>query len=166
MGWKNPNSSLFNYVIVFNSFTPRHQTYLLFTHDATRRKVAGSIPGGVIGIFHWHNSSGYTMTLRTTQPLIGTSTRIISWGIMQPMRSDDNLSTFISWLFWYVGASNSWKPQDQFRPVQELLYLYHLIIYTYSTSSIWFSIKRTHLLCKSSQPLFLKRNNSAFHRGR
>ena len=30
-------------------------------HCATIRKVAGSIPHGVIGIFHWHNSSGRTM---------------------------------------------------------------------------------------------------------
>jgi hypothetical protein len=29
--------------------------------DATSRKVAGSIPDGVIGIFLWHNASGLTM---------------------------------------------------------------------------------------------------------
>jgi hypothetical protein len=29
----------------------------------TKRKVAGSIPDGVIGIFHWHNPSGRTMAL-------------------------------------------------------------------------------------------------------
>jgi len=38
-------------------------------HCATSRKVAGSIPDGVIGIFHWHNPSGRTMTLTSTQPL-------------------------------------------------------------------------------------------------
>ena len=27
---------------------------------ATNRKAAGSIPDGVIGIFHWHNSSDRT----------------------------------------------------------------------------------------------------------
>jgi hypothetical protein len=27
---------------------------------ATNRKVAGSIPDGVIGIFHWHNPSDRT----------------------------------------------------------------------------------------------------------
>jgi hypothetical protein len=27
-------------------------------HCATNRKVTGSIPGGVIGIFHWHSLSG------------------------------------------------------------------------------------------------------------
>jgi hypothetical protein len=32
-------------------------------HCATSRKVAGSIPDSVIGIFHWHNLSGRTMNL-------------------------------------------------------------------------------------------------------
>ena len=32
-------------------------------HCATSRKVAGSIPDGVIGIFHWHNPSVRTMAL-------------------------------------------------------------------------------------------------------
>jgi hypothetical protein len=31
------------------------------THCATRRMVAGSIPDGVVGIFHLHNPSGVTM---------------------------------------------------------------------------------------------------------
>jgi hypothetical protein len=51
-----------------------------FRHCATSRKVAGSIPDGVIGIFHWHNPSGRTMALGLTQPLTEMSTRIISWG--------------------------------------------------------------------------------------
>jgi len=32
-------------------------------HYATNRQVEGSIPGGVIGIFQWHNPSGRTMAL-------------------------------------------------------------------------------------------------------
>jgi hypothetical protein len=48
-------------------------------HCATNWKVAGSIPDGVIGIFHWHNPSGYTMALGLTQPLTEMSTRYISW---------------------------------------------------------------------------------------
>ena len=47
---------------------------------ATNRKVAGSIPDGVIGIFHWHNPSDRTMALESTQPLTEVSTRRISWG--------------------------------------------------------------------------------------
>jgi hypothetical protein len=49
-------------------------------HCATNRKVAGSIPYGVIGIFQWHNPSGRTMALGSTQPLTEMSTRNISWG--------------------------------------------------------------------------------------
>jgi hypothetical protein len=41
-------------------------------HCTTIRKVAGSIPDGVIGIFHWHNPSGRTMALGLTQPLTET----------------------------------------------------------------------------------------------
>ena len=47
---------------------------------ATHRKVAGSIPGGVIGIFHGHNPSDRTMVLGSTQPLTEMSTRNIFWG--------------------------------------------------------------------------------------
>jgi len=46
---------------------------------ATNRKVAGSIPDGVIGIFHWHNPSRPTMVLGSTQPQTEMSTRRISW---------------------------------------------------------------------------------------
>ena len=46
----------------------------------TGRKVAGSIPDRVIGIFHWHNPSGRTMALGLTQPLTGMSTRNTSLG--------------------------------------------------------------------------------------
>ena len=37
---------------------------------ATNRKVAGSIPAGVIGVFHSHNPSDRTMALGSTQPAI------------------------------------------------------------------------------------------------
>jgi hypothetical protein len=48
-------------------------------HCATNRKVASLIPDGVIGIFYWHNLSGLTVALGSTQPLTEMSTRIISW---------------------------------------------------------------------------------------
>jgi len=51
-----------------------------FRQCATSWKVAGSIPDGFIGIFHWHNPSGRTMALELTQPLTEMSTRNISWG--------------------------------------------------------------------------------------
>jgi len=47
---------------------------------ATNRKVADSIPDGVVGIFHRHNPSDRTMALGSTQPLTEMSTRSISWG--------------------------------------------------------------------------------------
>jgi hypothetical protein len=47
---------------------------------ATNRKVAGSIPDGVIGNFHWYNHSDHTMALGSNQPLTEMSTRSISWG--------------------------------------------------------------------------------------
>jgi hypothetical protein len=39
-----------------------------------------SIPGGVTGFFHWHNPSGRTMVLGSTQPQTEKRTRDISWG--------------------------------------------------------------------------------------
>ena len=39
----------------------------------------GSIPDGVIGIFHWHKPSDRTMALGSTQPLTEMSTSSISW---------------------------------------------------------------------------------------
>jgi len=47
---------------------------------ATNRKVAGSIPDCVTGIFHWRNPSDRTMALGSIQPLIEMITRSISWG--------------------------------------------------------------------------------------
>jgi len=48
---------------------------------ATNRKVASSIPDGVIGIFHRHNSSHRTMALGSTQPLTEMSTSSVSSGV-------------------------------------------------------------------------------------
>jgi hypothetical protein len=50
-------------------------------HCATSRKVAGSIPDGVIEIFNWHNPSGHTMALGSTQALIEMSTTKITWKV-------------------------------------------------------------------------------------
>ena len=69
-------------------FLPVHFHYIggmrwhsCLRHCVTSRKVAGLIPDGVTGIFHWHNPSGCTMALELTQPLTETSTRNISWGV-------------------------------------------------------------------------------------
>ena len=47
-------------------------------HCATIRKVASSIPDDATVIFQWHNPTGRTMALRSTQPLTEMSTRDIS----------------------------------------------------------------------------------------
>ena len=57
-----------------------HAWHSCLRHCGTSRKVAGSIPDGVIGVFHLHNPSGRTMALGLTQPLTEMSTRNISWG--------------------------------------------------------------------------------------
>jgi hypothetical protein len=57
---------------------PRWRRWL--RHCVTNRKGAGSIPDGVVGIFHWHNPFGRTMALGSTQPLTEMSTRNISCG--------------------------------------------------------------------------------------
>jgi len=64
-------------------------------HYATNRQVAGTIPDGVIRIFQWHNPSGRTMALGSTQPLTEMSTRFISWGYRRPVRKADNLTTIL-----------------------------------------------------------------------
>jgi hypothetical protein len=50
-------------------------------HCATSRKVAVSIPNGVIGIFHWLNPSGRNMAPESSPHLTKLSTRSISWGV-------------------------------------------------------------------------------------
>jgi hypothetical protein len=58
-----------------------YYNFLLFcAHCATNQKIAGSIPDGVTGIFHWHNASGRNMALGLTQPLTEMSTRNTAWG--------------------------------------------------------------------------------------
>jgi hypothetical protein len=85
---------------------------------------AGAIPDGVIGIFHWHNPSGHTMARGSTQPLTEMSTRNIFWGWNRPVRRADNLTTFMGWLSWNLGASTFWNTQGLSRPVRGLLYLF------------------------------------------
>jgi hypothetical protein len=57
-----------------------HAVAQCLRHCATNRKFAGSICDGITGIFHWHNPSGRTMTLGSTQPLTEMSTRNILGG--------------------------------------------------------------------------------------
>jgi len=62
-----------NRVYTARSWGTRWRSWL--RHCPKSRKVAGSIPDDVIGIYHWHNPSGRTMALGSTQPLTEMSTR-------------------------------------------------------------------------------------------
>jgi hypothetical protein len=79
MSLKNAAVSFKINVYLFMSCMKNHSVgtrwYSWLRRCAIRRKVAGSIPNGVIGIFHWHNPSSRTMALGSTHPLTEMSTR-------------------------------------------------------------------------------------------
>jgi hypothetical protein len=91
-------------------------------HCATSQKLAGSVPVGVSGIFHWHNPPGSTMALGLTQPLTEMSARNNSWGGKGG---------------WCIGLTTLppscadcleiWNPQGLSRSVMGLLYLYLIL---------------------------------------
>jgi len=87
-------------------------------------------------IFYCHNPSGRTMALGSTQPLTEMSTRNIFWGYRRPVRSADNLTTFMCRLSWNLGASASWKAQGLSRPVMGLLYLYLYLIFQWKCNFV------------------------------
>jgi hypothetical protein len=61
-------------------------------HYATSRKVAGSIPDEVVGLFNLPNPSSRTMALESTQPLTEMSTRNLSGGKGRPARNSDKFT--------------------------------------------------------------------------
>ena len=97
-------------------------------HCATSRKVAGSIPDGVIVIFHRHNPSGRTKVLGSNQPLTEMSTRNISWGLRRSMRRANNLNI----LMCRMGASTSWNSQGLSRDCFTFLSTLPLLLETFS----------------------------------
>ena len=102
---------------------------VVLTHCATSRNVAGSIPDGVIGIFHWHNPSGRTMVLGLTYPLTEMSTGNVSLGV--------NAAGALGWQLYGLhvpivvksGKLNLLEPSGS---VMGLLYLYVYPIKTHS----------------------------------
>ena len=90
---------------------------------ATNRKVAGSIPAGVIGIFHWPYPSGLSMALGSTQPLTEMCTRSISWGLRRPMRKADNLPPSCA-VVMKSGNLNFLEPSGHLGPVMGMIYLF------------------------------------------
>jgi hypothetical protein len=55
-------------------------------HFILSRKVVGSIPEGVIGIFHWRSPSDQNIAMISTQPPTEMSTRDVCLEIRWPMR--------------------------------------------------------------------------------
>jgi hypothetical protein len=66
--------SIYYELAAFTCLEWRHAIAQWLRHCATNWTVAGSIPEGVIGMFHWHDPSGRTMALGSTQPLTEMST--------------------------------------------------------------------------------------------
>jgi hypothetical protein len=83
------------YLPLFTLTTFLIYTYLILEGARGGAVVAGSTPDGVTGIFHWHNPSGRTMALGSTQTVTEMSTRNVSWGQRWPVRRADNLATFM-----------------------------------------------------------------------
>jgi hypothetical protein len=101
------------------------------TRFATSRKVAGSIPDGVIGIFHWHNPSDRTMALGLTQPLKEMNTRNIFWGYRRPVRRADNLTTFMCRMSWNLNLLEPSRPAQAWNGIALPLPLrLHVVFFT------------------------------------
>ena len=63
-------SDMLAYIFHFLLFNRRTAVAQWLRCCATNRKIAGSVPAGDTGIFHWHNPSDRTMVLGSTQPNI------------------------------------------------------------------------------------------------
>ena len=64
------HSSLLTQCIASNFYVEDKRWRSWLRHCATDRKVAGSIPYDVNGIFHWRNPSSCTMAVRSTQECV------------------------------------------------------------------------------------------------
>jgi hypothetical protein len=95
-------------------------------HCATNRNVAGSIPDGVTGIFHWHNRFG----LHYGPGVDSASNRNEYQEYFLGGKGGRCLTTFMCRLSTNMGASTSWTPQGLSRPVMGLLYLFTVSTYT------------------------------------
>jgi len=81
-------------------------------HWATSRRFAGSIPNGVIEIFHWHNPSGRAMALGSTRSLTDMRTMGTALGLKM-VGTEDYKPCHLG----ILGASASWSPKDLSRTV-------------------------------------------------
>jgi hypothetical protein len=76
----NPVLRWLDFILSYFRKTLIQDTHDSLGHCATSWKVAGSIPDGVTGIFHWQNLCGRTTALGLTQPLTEMRTRNTSRG--------------------------------------------------------------------------------------
>jgi hypothetical protein len=97
-------------ILLTYSLKARWRSWL--RHCIKNRKVAGSIPDDVLAIFHWHNTSGRTMALGSTQPLTEMSTRKFCLAVKAA-----GAYGFMCRLSRNLGASTSWNPVGLSRPV-------------------------------------------------
>ena len=94
-----------------------HRSWLRYC--ASSRKAAGSIPDGIIVIFHWRNHFGCTMALASTQALKcmcdqgSKSGRFLGLTKLPPLMCCLGI----------LGASTSWSPNGLPRTVWGYLYL-------------------------------------------
>jgi len=121
-------------VVRLSDLSPRRYTWYSFLF-ATSQKVAGSIPDGITGIFHWHITSGRTMTPELIQPLTKMSIRNISWG-----GKGGRCVGLTTLPPSYTDCLEIWEPQDLSWPVMGLLYLY---------SSQWHNRTRDLPICSA-----------------
>ena len=106
--------------IIRDYFAHRGNAVAQSRHCAASKKVAGSITYRFTGdtilpaaLWSW-----------PTQPLREISTRNISCGgEMRSVLKAVNLTTFLCWVSWHLGASNSWHLQGLSRTVQGLIYI-------------------------------------------
>jgi hypothetical protein len=89
-------------------------------HCATNRKVRDSIPDGVIGNFYWHNPTGHTLTLGSTQSPREMSTRNISLWVKAAGAYGWQPHHLHVLNVMKSGCSTSWNPQGLSRPVPPL----------------------------------------------
>jgi hypothetical protein len=108
---------------MFKSFTWLTYIKKKHWHCATTWTVAGSIPHGVAGIFHWRDPPGRSKG--STQPLTEISTRNICWrvkaaGVLGWQTYHNHVSTVLK-----SGSLNLLEPQGLSRPVWGLLYVFY-----------------------------------------
>jgi hypothetical protein len=114
---------------------------------ATNQEVAGSIPDGVIGIFHWHksfcsyNGPGVDSDSNRNEyqeNFLGVNAAgAYGW---QPYHHPVPLSRTL-------GTLTSWNPLGHPRPVMGLLYLYQFLLYSCSVSKTGIILALLPSLC-------------------